>query len=94
MGTVSVTVLRSLDRRYTEVINRTVPVLNDLRALTAETFATFRALGTNALFNAPLAPNRPMRSPKPATLSKRRKVSWVASSPTNHLPKGPCSCPS
>ena len=88
MGTVSVMLLRSLDRRYTEVINRTVPALNDLRALSAETFSTFRALGTNALFNA--APTKQVDALAQAgkALEKNKSVlaSVVASEPFAQKP--------
>ena len=88
MGTVSVTLLRSLDRRYTELINRTVPVMNDFRALTAETFATFRALGTNALFNAPLAKQADALAQAGNALQKEKSVlgSVVASEPFAQRP--------
>ena len=88
MGTVSVMLLRSLDRRYTEVINRTVPALNDLRALSAETFATFRALGTNALFNAPPAKQVDALAQAGKALEKKKSVlaSVVASEPFAQKP--------
>jgi hypothetical protein len=44
LGSLSAYLLRSLDRDYSALIDRSVPVLNELRVLTAETLSTQRAL--------------------------------------------------
>src|SRR5476649_1452827 len=43
VGAISVYLLRTVDRRYTELISRTVPALNDLRELMTDTITTMRA---------------------------------------------------
>jgi len=48
VGAFSVYLLRGVDRRYSELINHTVPVLNDLQTLTAISVEAMR--GTNPAF--------------------------------------------
>lgn len=53
IGTVSVLLLRSLDRKYTDLINRTVPALSNLQVSSFDALATFRSIGPSVLLNAP-----------------------------------------
>ena len=48
LGVLSFYLLRNLDRRYTQLIDRSVPVLNDLQGLTAHAATALRA--TNPIF--------------------------------------------
>jgi hypothetical protein len=48
VGALSVYLLRAVDRRYSELINRTAPVLNDLQTLTAKSTSAMRT--TNLSF--------------------------------------------
>jgi hypothetical protein len=48
VGVLGVYLLRLVDRRYSELITLTVPVLNDLQTLTAKSVATMRS--TNPIF--------------------------------------------
>jgi hypothetical protein len=57
MGVLSVYLLRTVDRRYSDLLDRSVPVMNDLQTLTAQSVTAMRGTGP-ALFNAP-AENRP-----------------------------------
>lgn len=50
VGILGVYLLRLVDRRYTDLVNRTVPVLNDLQTLTAKSASAMRA--TNPTFFA------------------------------------------
>jgi len=52
LGVFSVYLLRSVDQRYTELLGHSVPVLNDLQTLTAQSVAAMRGTGTT-LSNAP-----------------------------------------
>src|SRR5882724_11577728 len=52
IGAFSVYLLRGIDERYSDLINRTVPVLNDLRELMTNSLATMRATNP-ALLNGP-----------------------------------------
>src|SRR5471032_686447 len=48
LGVFSVYLLRGVDQRYSELIDRTAPVLNDLQTLTAKSVEAMR--GTNPAF--------------------------------------------
>src|SRR5882757_9818254 len=48
VGVLGVYLLRLVDRRYSDLVTHTVPVLNDLQTLTAKSVAAMR--GTNPVF--------------------------------------------
>ena len=53
LGAVSVMLLRRLNARYTDLINRTVPTLNDLRSQTTDALAVFRTISFSTLHDLP-----------------------------------------
>ncbi len=57
VGAISVYLLRAVDTRYSELIERTVPALNDLRELMTDTITTMRS--TNPILLEKPGANRP-----------------------------------
>ena len=52
MGIFGVYLLRAVDKRYSELLNRSVPVMNDLQGVTAQSAMAMISIGPT-LFNAP-----------------------------------------
>lgn len=67
LGLFSVYLLRSIERSYTGVIDRSVPVLADLNDITAAVAGAHRLSGPTALLNQPA-------SARPAALEKARSA--------------------
>eukprot|EP01035_Chromulina_nebulosa_P004522 gene4522-6190_t len=83
MGVVSVMLLRSLDQRYTDLINRTVPALNDLRALSADTLQVFRTIGPTALTNLPESKRgEAMQQARTAAITERKSLATTLANPS------------
>jgi hypothetical protein len=49
LGVFGFSVLRSIDRRYSDLIGQSVPLLNNLQTLTAQSVEAMRATGSNLL---------------------------------------------
>ena len=91
LGVFSVYLLRTVDRRYTELLDRSVPVLNDLQTLTAESVSAMRGTGP-ALFAATEKNRAALLQSAQAALKEDREFrnrlvrgDWLSSKPKGKL---------
>lgn len=83
-GIFSVYLLRKLDARYSELINQSVPVLNDMQTLTALTVEVMRSTNPSVVGRAPadsergLARGRAALERERALQEKLIKRQWLA----------------
>jgi hypothetical protein len=91
LGVFSVYLLRTVDRRYSELVDRSVPVLNDLQTLTALSANVMHRTGT-VLLNAPAEKRAAMLRDARTALDQDRdlrnrlfKADWLSSRPEGKL---------
>ena len=89
LGAVSVMLLRKLDARYTDLINRTVPTLNDLRSQTTDALAVFRTISSSTLHDLPEGRRQAALDLARAALAHERKdfATMLATPPFVDSPK-------
>jgi len=87
LGLFSVYLLRAMDRRYSELLNRSVPALNDLQTLTAQAVAVMRGTGPT-LLNGPVNDGQALVQSAQDALKRDRELrnrllgeEWMASTP-------------
>ena len=74
LGLLSVYLLRSVDQRYSELVDHSIPALHDLRELTGAVIAAERASGSSVLFSATGAQRAERLNRAEATLSRERTL--------------------
>ncbi len=86
LGAFSFYLLRAMDRSYSELFERSVPVLSDLQTLTAQSISAMRATNTSALANGQAVPPAMVEQGRGGFATDRKlrekllKAEWLAGS--------------